>query len=85
MIDLAALSARGMAKAIRDKQVSSVEATRAAIERLQACHELTHCIIALEVDEALAAIGNAYPDWTIGQIDHALAVFTRQLDEGVPR
>ena len=55
MIDLATLSARGLAKAIRDKQVSSVEATKAAIERLQACHELTNCIIALEADEALAA------------------------------
>ncbi|HZC76996.1 MAG TPA: amidase, partial [Ktedonobacterales bacterium] len=55
MTDLASLSARGLAKAIRDKQVSSVEATRAAITRLQACHELTHCIIALEADEALAA------------------------------
>lgn len=55
MIDLAALSARGLAKAIRDKQVSSAEATAAAIERLQACHELTNCIIALEADEALGA------------------------------
>ncbi len=55
MTDLAALSARALAKAIRDKKVSSVEATQAAIERLQACHELTHCIIALEKDEALAA------------------------------
>ena len=32
-----------------------MEATKAAIERLQACHELTNCIIALEADEALAA------------------------------
>jgi aspartyl-tRNA(Asn)/glutamyl-tRNA(Gln) amidotransferase subunit A len=54
MTDLAALSARSLAKAIRDKKVSSVEATKAAIDRLQACHELTHCIIALEADEALA-------------------------------
>jgi aspartyl-tRNA(Asn)/glutamyl-tRNA(Gln) amidotransferase subunit A len=55
MTDLAALSARGLAKAIRDKKVSSVEATKAAIDRLRACHELTNCIIALEADEALAA------------------------------
>jgi aspartyl-tRNA(Asn)/glutamyl-tRNA(Gln) amidotransferase subunit A len=55
MTDLAALSARGLAKAIRDKQVSSAEATKAAIGRLQACHELTNCIITLEADEALAA------------------------------
>jgi aspartyl-tRNA(Asn)/glutamyl-tRNA(Gln) amidotransferase subunit A len=55
MTDLAALSARALAKAIRDKKVSSVEATKAAIDRLQACHELTNCIVALEKDEALAA------------------------------
>ncbi len=54
MTDLAQLSARALAKAIRDKKVSSVEATKAAIERLRAAHELTHCIIALEEDEALA-------------------------------
>ena len=55
MTDLAALSARALAKAIRDKKVSSVEATQATISRLEACHELTHCLIALEKDEALAA------------------------------
>src|SRR5262245_50960764 len=55
MTDLAALSARALAKAIRDKKISSVEATQAAIERLQACHELTNCIVALEKDEALAS------------------------------
>lgn len=55
MTDLAALSARAVAKSIRDKKVSSVEATKAAIQRLQACHELTNCIITLEADEALAA------------------------------
>ena len=54
MNDLASLSARSLAKAIRDKRVSSVEATKAAIARLEACHELTHCTIALEADEALA-------------------------------
>ncbi|HUC47419.1 MAG TPA: amidase family protein, partial [Hyphomicrobiaceae bacterium] len=55
MTDLATLSACALAKAIRDKQLSSVEATKAAIERLQACHELTNCLIALEADEALSA------------------------------
>jgi aspartyl-tRNA(Asn)/glutamyl-tRNA(Gln) amidotransferase subunit A len=55
MSDLSLLSARALAKAIRDKKVSSVEATKAAIDRLRDCHELTHCIIALEADEALAA------------------------------
>ena len=55
MTDLAALSARGLAKAIRDKKVSSVEATQTAIAELKACHELTNSIITLEADEALAA------------------------------
>src|SRR5262245_29889407 len=55
MTDLATLSARGLAKAIRDRQVSSVEATEAAIERLKACHELTQCIITLEAEAALSA------------------------------
>jgi aspartyl-tRNA(Asn)/glutamyl-tRNA(Gln) amidotransferase subunit A len=55
MTDLAALSARALARAIRAKKVSSVESTKAAIERLRACHELTHCIVALEEREAIAA------------------------------
>ena len=55
MTNLAELSARGLAKAIRDKKVSSVEATQTAIAELKACHELTNCIITLEADEALAA------------------------------
>jgi aspartyl-tRNA(Asn)/glutamyl-tRNA(Gln) amidotransferase subunit A len=59
MTDLAALSARALAKAIRDKKVSSVEATRQAIDRLRDCHELTHCVIALEADEALAGAKSA--------------------------
>jgi aspartyl-tRNA(Asn)/glutamyl-tRNA(Gln) amidotransferase subunit A len=59
MTELAALSARALAKAIRDKKVSSVEATQAAIECLKSCHEITHCLIALEADEALAAAKDA--------------------------
>jgi aspartyl-tRNA(Asn)/glutamyl-tRNA(Gln) amidotransferase subunit A len=55
MTDLAALSARALAQAIRDRKVSSLEATEAAIARLRACHELTRCIVTLEADEALAA------------------------------
>jgi aspartyl-tRNA(Asn)/glutamyl-tRNA(Gln) amidotransferase subunit A len=52
--DLATLSARALAKTIRDGKVSSLEATTAAIDRLRACHELTHCVISLEADDALA-------------------------------
>jgi len=73
MTDLAALSARALAKAIRDRQVSSVEATQAAIERLQACHELTNCIVALEKDEALAAAKAADAAITKGSAKGPLA------------
>jgi aspartyl-tRNA(Asn)/glutamyl-tRNA(Gln) amidotransferase subunit A len=55
MTDLAALSARALAQAIRDKKVSSVEATKASVDRLQACHELTHCLVSLDAEEALSA------------------------------
>jgi aspartyl-tRNA(Asn)/glutamyl-tRNA(Gln) amidotransferase subunit A len=55
MTDLAALSARALAAAIRNREVSSLEATQAAIQRLVACHELTHCIVSLEAAEALDA------------------------------
>jgi aspartyl-tRNA(Asn)/glutamyl-tRNA(Gln) amidotransferase subunit A len=55
MSELGALSARALAEAIRDRKVSSAEATREAIDRIKACHEITHCTIALEADEALAA------------------------------
>lgn len=54
MTDLALLSARALAGAIRSKKVSSVEATKTAIKQLQAAHELTHCLISLDEDEALA-------------------------------
>jgi aspartyl-tRNA(Asn)/glutamyl-tRNA(Gln) amidotransferase subunit A len=55
MTELAALSARALAAAIRDRKVSSLEATKAAVQRLAACHELTHCIVALEAADALDA------------------------------
>jgi aspartyl-tRNA(Asn)/glutamyl-tRNA(Gln) amidotransferase subunit A len=54
MTDLAGLSARALAADIRKRKISSVEATKAAIERLTACHELTRCIVTLEADAALA-------------------------------
>jgi aspartyl-tRNA(Asn)/glutamyl-tRNA(Gln) amidotransferase subunit A len=55
MTDLDKLSARALAKAIRDRKVSSLEATTAAIARLRAAHELTNCLIALEEEEALSS------------------------------
>lgn len=73
MTDLAQLSARAVARAIRDRKVSSVEATKSAIDRLKACHELTHCVIALEGDEALAAAKAADAAIATGQATGALA------------
>ena len=55
MKELAQVSARALAQAIRAQEISSVEATQAAIGRLQAAHELTNCILSLEADAALAA------------------------------
>lgn len=53
MKDLEQVSARALAKAIRKQKISSVEATKAAIERLTACHELTHCLVSLDADAAI--------------------------------
>jgi aspartyl-tRNA(Asn)/glutamyl-tRNA(Gln) amidotransferase subunit A len=55
MTDLAARSARALAADIRDGRVSSLEVTHAAIKRLVACHELTHCVASLEAADALDA------------------------------
>ena len=49
------MSARALGRAIAAKQISSVEATTAAIARLDEAHVLTHCIISREADEALIA------------------------------
>ena len=68
MTDLSSLSARALAKAIHDRQVSSLEATQAAIDRLRACHEITHCLIALEADDALATAKAADAGKTSGPL-----------------
>jgi aspartyl-tRNA(Asn)/glutamyl-tRNA(Gln) amidotransferase subunit A len=73
MTDLAHLSARALAKAIRDRKVSSLEATKGAINRLVACHELTHCIVALEADAALNAARAADAAIADGSAKGALA------------
>ena len=49
------LSARALAKAIRKQKISSVEATKEAISRLKAAHEVTNCIVALDKDALKAA------------------------------
>lgn len=53
--DLASLSARALAEAIRARKISSLEVTQAAAERLAACHTLTNCTVTPETDEALSA------------------------------
>jgi aspartyl-tRNA(Asn)/glutamyl-tRNA(Gln) amidotransferase subunit A len=55
MKELDQLSARALAGAIRDKQISSLEATEAAIGRLAAAHEVTNCVLSLEAEQARAA------------------------------
>ncbi|MDX2203931.1 MAG: amidase [Hyphomicrobiaceae bacterium] len=55
MKDYDQLSARALAKAIRKQKISSLEATKEAIERLKAAHEITHCLLSLEADAALKA------------------------------
>ena len=69
MTDLSSLSARALAKAIHDGKVSSLDATQAALDRLRACHELTHCVITLEADEALAAAKSVDAGNAIGPLD----------------
>jgi len=73
MTDLAALSARALAKAIAEKKTSSLEAAKEAINRLVACHELTNCIVALEADAALEAARAADAAVAAGGATGALA------------
>jgi aspartyl-tRNA(Asn)/glutamyl-tRNA(Gln) amidotransferase subunit A len=73
MSTLDKLSARALAQAIRDRKVSSAEATKAAIDRLSSCHELTNCIISLEADEAMAAAQSADAAMAKGAAQGALA------------
>jgi aspartyl-tRNA(Asn)/glutamyl-tRNA(Gln) amidotransferase subunit A len=73
MTELASLSARAVAAAIRDRRVSSLEATQAAIQRLIACHELTHCIVSLEAADALDAARATDAAIDAGRVSGALA------------
>ena len=54
-LDFPALSARTLLAAMADGRASSAELAAEAARRLDEAHTLTHCIIAREVDEALAA------------------------------
>ncbi len=54
-MELHELAAVDIAAKIRAREVSSVEVTSAAIERLKAAHEKCNAVVAFEDDEALAA------------------------------
>ena len=55
MKDILSLSLREVATAIRSKKLSSLEATRACLERLHEIQPQTNCFIAVEEEEALRA------------------------------
>jgi aspartyl-tRNA(Asn)/glutamyl-tRNA(Gln) amidotransferase subunit A len=55
MSDILSLSLAEVAAAIRTKKLSSVEATRACLERLHHIQPKTNCVISFEDDEALKA------------------------------
>ena len=57
--DIVDLTLVEVADAIRKKHVSSVEATRACIERAERVQPKVNCFIALEADKALAAARKA--------------------------
>lgn len=57
--ELVRMSLTGVADAIRRKKVSSVEVTRACIERAQQIQPTINCFIALEADDALKAAAKA--------------------------
>lgn len=58
-MDLSRLSARSLAGAIRNREISSREATEAAIARLKPVHDRCNAVISFEDDEALAAADRA--------------------------
>lgn len=58
-MDIATASTGDIAAAIRDKQVSSIEATEAALTRLQQAHQKCNSVVAFENEEALAAAKKA--------------------------
>ncbi|MGE8941391.1 amidase [Leptospira interrogans] len=58
-MDLKSLSAIDLAEAIRSKKVSSVEATRSAIDRLKTVHETCNAAVSFDTDDAIAAAETA--------------------------
>ncbi|MCE9641475.1 MAG: amidase [Betaproteobacteria bacterium] len=55
MKDILSLSLREVAAAIRAKKLSSLEATRACLDRIREIQPFTNCFIAVEEEEALRA------------------------------
>lgn len=58
-MDISSYSARQLAAAINNRQISSREATETAITRLKPVHERFNAVIAFEDDEATAAADRA--------------------------
>jgi aspartyl-tRNA(Asn)/glutamyl-tRNA(Gln) amidotransferase subunit A len=54
-MNLTTLAATDLANAIRERKISSSEATRAALERLRPVHDKCNAVVNFEPDEALAA------------------------------
>lgn len=71
-MDISSLSARGLAAAIRKRQISSREATEAAIARLKPVHERFNAVIAFEGDEAMSAADRADAAIASGQAEGPL-------------
>jgi aspartyl-tRNA(Asn)/glutamyl-tRNA(Gln) amidotransferase subunit A len=67
-MDLRSLSAVDLAAAIRDKKVSSVEATTEALKRAHAVHAKTNAVISFEDEFALAAAKVADASLAVGRI-----------------
>lgn len=58
-MDITQFSAGELAGAIRRKEISSAEATTAALARLEKAHERCNAVVAFEADEAMAAAKKA--------------------------
>ncbi len=70
--EVAALSLTALASAIRAKRISSVEATKACIARIENAQPLLNCFIAIEADAALERARQSDEDLSRGKIRGAL-------------
>jgi aspartyl-tRNA(Asn)/glutamyl-tRNA(Gln) amidotransferase subunit A len=71
-MELRTLSLDDLATAIRQRRVSSLEATTAALARARTVHERTNAVIAFDDETALAAARHADSGLAVGRADGAL-------------